>query len=57
MYSNYEHPIYNQVGKQFIGYIGIFDLLFNEGFENSLNIIRSGHKKNIYYKDFDNENR
>lgn len=56
-YSNYVHPKYKQIGKNFIEYIGIFDLLFNEGFTNALHIIRSGHRENIFYKDFDNENR
>lgn len=43
-YQYYKHPIYNQLGKNFIPYIGIFDLLYNEGFENSLKIIKSGRK-------------
>ena len=43
-YQYYEHPIYRQLGKEFIPYIGIFDLLYNEGFENSAKIIRSGRK-------------
>jgi len=43
-YQYYKHPTYNQLGKNFIPYIGIFDLLYNEGFENSLKIIRSGRK-------------
>jgi len=41
-YQYYNHPIYNQLGKEFIPYIGIFDLLYNEGFENSKKIILSG---------------
>jgi hypothetical protein len=56
-YTNYEHPNYTQLGKSFISHIGILDLLFNEGFLNSLEIIRSGRKDNINYKDFDFENR
>jgi len=41
-YQYYKHPIYRQEGKNFMPYIGIFDLLYNEGFEKSLDIIRSG---------------
>lgn len=40
-YQNYEHPIYNQLGVNFVPYMGVIDLLFNEG-RNSLCIIRSG---------------
>jgi hypothetical protein len=43
-YQYYIHPTYNQLGSNFIPYIGIFDLVFNEGFEESLKIIRSGRK-------------
>ena len=41
-YQYYQHPQYNQLGNEFIPYIGIFDLLYNEGFEHSKNIILSG---------------
>jgi len=51
-YHNYEHPIYSQLYGEFIPYMGIFDLLFNEGFENALYIIRKGRRRDIYYKDF-----
>ena len=50
-YHDYQHPVYNQLYGDFIPYIGIYDLLFNEGFENSLEIIRRGRKSNIYYTD------
>ena len=43
-YQNYNHPIYNQLGENFIPYIGIFDILYNEGFKKSLEIIRSGRQ-------------
>ena len=33
-----------QLDDNFIPYIGIFDLLYNEGLENSLKIIRKGRK-------------
>lgn len=41
-YQDYLHPIYNQVGNLFIPYLGIFDILLNEGFGNSKSIICSG---------------
>lgn len=40
-YQNYRHPQYKQLGNEFMPYMGIIDLLFNEG-EHSLSIIRSG---------------
>jgi len=43
-YQYYNHPIYTQLGDEFIPYLGVFDLLYNEGFENSAKIIRSGRK-------------
>lgn len=41
-YQHYLHPIYTQLGKTFIPYIGILDLLYNNGFHNSLEIIKTG---------------
>jgi len=52
-YQYYNHPIYTQIGKEFIPYIGIFDLLYNEGFERSREIILSGRK----FKKAEDENR
>lgn len=46
-YQNYEHPKYKQLGKDFVPYIGVYDLLFNEGFESALQIIRSGQRESI----------
>jgi hypothetical protein len=43
-YQYFKHPLYHQLGDDFIPYLGIFDLLYNEGFENSIKIIRSGRK-------------
>lgn len=43
-YQYYNHPKYNQLGKEFIPYIGIIDLLYNEGFEKSREIILSGRE-------------
>lgn len=50
-YHNYEHPLYKQNGSDFLPYMCILDLLFNEGFENALNIIRQGRRDSIHYKD------
>ena len=47
MYQSYMHPEYNQLYKPFTSHLSIIDLLFNEGLENSLKIIRSGRKKPI----------
>lgn len=54
-YQNYEHPRYKQQGKAFISFIGIYDLLFNEGFERALDIIRSGNREDIDYKKYREE--
>lgn len=51
-YQNYTHPSYKQLGNAFILHIGVYDLLFNEGFTNSLKIIRSGNLKPIHYTSF-----
>lgn len=41
-YQNYQHPKYDQIHGDFLPYMGILDLLFNVGFEKSLEIIRQG---------------
>jgi hypothetical protein len=51
-YHNYEHPSYRQLYGDFLPYMGIIDLLFNEGFDKSLQIIRSGRKEPVHYLDF-----
>ncbi len=51
-YHNYSHPVYKQMYEGFIPYMGIYVLLFNEGFENVLEIIRGGSKPHINYLDF-----
>lgn len=48
-YHAYKHPEYNQLNNNFIPYLGIFDLIFNHGFEESLGIIRSGRQENLNY--------
>lgn len=42
-YQHFVHPIYNQINGDFLPYMSVIDLLFNEG-DNALNIIREGHK-------------
>tara|TARA_B100000795_G_scaffold270018_1_gene261909 strand:- start:4357 stop:5049 length:693 start_codon:yes stop_codon:yes gene_type:complete len=37
-FQNYIHPVYNQVGRTFLPYMSIVDLLFNEG-EKSFDIL------------------
>ncbi len=51
-YMNYEHPVYPQLFGDFISHMCILDLLFNVGFKEAINIIRSGRRKNYYYTDF-----
>ena len=41
-YQYYNHPTYNQLNSNFMSHIGIIDLLFNEGFQKSQNIIKEG---------------
>jgi len=43
-YQNYHHPTYNQIGNEFISYIGIIDLLYNEGFKVAKDIILQGRE-------------
>lgn len=42
-FQDYQHPQYNQMTKNFIPYISILDLLFNEPKENLRKIISSGN--------------
>lgn len=51
-YLNYEHPKYRQQGESFIPYIGIYDLLFNVGFNEALIYIRRGNRENYSYKEY-----
>jgi len=39
-FQNYKHPIYNQLHGEFIPYLSVLDLLFNEG-DKSLEILTS----------------
>lgn len=41
LYHSYNHPVYAQLGKNFIPYMSSIDLLFNKG-KNCLDVIREG---------------
>jgi hypothetical protein len=41
-FQNYIHPVYRQVGREFLPYMSIVDLLFNEG-ANSFDILMSNN--------------
>lgn len=43
-YQNYEHPVWDQLYGEFIPHVSIIDLLFNYGFDKSLEIIRRGRR-------------
>lgn len=45
-YQKYNHPQYNQLDNNFIPFLGIFDLLMNEGFDNSRNILIGDNNEN-----------
>jgi hypothetical protein len=51
-YFDYTHPVYEQQYPPFLPYCGIFDMLFNIGFDEALNMIRSGRKDNIHFRNF-----
>ena len=55
-YKNYEHPSYNQLHGNFIPYLSVIDLLFNYGFDSSLEVIKKGRRNSIdcisYRNDF-----
>lgn len=55
-YHKFDHPQYNQVNRnKFVPYIGVLDLLFNEGFDEALNIIRSGRAEDYDFISFRNQ--
>ena len=53
-YHNYKPTKYPQIHGDFIAYMGIFDLLFNVGFNDALKVIKSGRDASISYKNFKN---
>ena len=46
-YHNYEHPVYEQINGNFIGFMSIIDLFFNHGFDASLDIIKKGRRPGV----------
>jgi len=46
-YHNYEHPMYDQINGNFISFMSVVDLFFNQGFNASLAIIKRGRKPGI----------
>ena len=52
LYFNYEHTVYIQQGENFISCVGIYDLLFNVGFEKALSHIRIGNRKNYTCEEY-----
>lgn len=50
-YHEYFHPSYHQNFGDFISHMSIVDILFQEGFDNSLNIIRSGKRDFLVSRD------
>ena len=43
-YHNFEHPQYPQLGDGFVSHMSIVDLLMNCGYDQALDIIRSGRR-------------
>jgi len=56
-YHSYEHPVYSQLYGSFLPYMGVFDLLLNEGFEKALEIIKRGRRHDIHYLEFRDKHR
>jgi hypothetical protein len=44
LYQQYEHPVYPQIHGDFVNFMCILDLLFNVGFDNALEVIKSGRR-------------
>ena len=51
-YHDYKPTAYKQLYGEFLPYVSIIDLLFNEGFNKSLEIVRSGRREKIHYSSF-----
>ena len=49
-YQHFQHPTYSQLYGEFLPYMAVIDLLFNEGV-NSLAILRSGQKSLLIHKE------
>jgi len=55
-YHEFEHPKYKQLYGEFLPYMSIVDLLFNEGFDKSLEIVRSGRRPSADYLTYTKKN-
>jgi hypothetical protein len=55
-YHNYSPPVYTQLYGEFLPYLSIVDLLFNCGFDDSLDVIRSGRRQPIDFLSFSKDN-
>jgi hypothetical protein len=51
-YQNYEHPEYAQLNLPFSPNMCVLDLLFNKGFDNSLQVIRAGRRMPYFYTSY-----
>tara|TARA_B100001059_G_C17422706_1_gene374017 strand:+ start:190 stop:450 length:261 start_codon:yes stop_codon:yes gene_type:complete len=51
-YHQYKHPKYSQGNVDFIPYLGVFDIIFNLGFETAIKVIRSGRLENFSYNKY-----
>lgn len=49
VYHNYLPIHYKQLYGDFVPYLSILDLVYNHGWDNALNQIRTGRKENILY--------
>lgn len=51
-YQHFSHPTYRQLGREFVPFMCILDILFNEGFNNALSIIKKGRMHPYYYQQY-----
>jgi len=49
VYHNYAHPEYTQLYGDFMSHLSIIDLLFNYGFEQTLEVIHNGRQPHLDY--------
>ena len=54
-YHNYEHPQYNQLYGDFLPYMSVIDLIFNEGYDKALEVIRSGRREPLHFSQLRSE--
>ena len=51
-YQNYKCAEYEQLNGEFMPFMSIVDLLFNEGLHNALDVIKKGHSEPMGYLEF-----